>query len=337
MPNVEDRFYVSHLDPALKDDFLALYKSVKAFEPVCRLPDRITPDQADLLVTVLRFDCPELFQIDVSSGYTISTLNDKVVEIALPYIVEKAEYEEEYRECSDVVSNIVRQTEGLTDLEKERYVYDFLTESITYTIDRTHCADAYGALVEHQAKCDGISIAMKWIMEGCGITTLVISGRQYGDEFGHAWNCLNIDGSYYDLDITNDTRTSDGSRTMNLYGAYNIYREWISSVYPVSEVLGNNFTLPETQKGQSYHELNGSFVSGGSDINKSTWQALDHAYESGGLCFLQFESSADYRKFLDNYETYTRSWFESRNVGGAFDMNAIDEFRTAALHIRASN
>ena len=70
---------------------------------------------------------------------------------------------------------------------------------------------AYGALVKndsgkpHMAVCAGYADAYVYLLQQCGITAVTISGRAGGEELGkHAWNCIRLDGEWYEVDPTWD-------------------------------------------------------------------------------------------------------------------------------------
>ncbi len=63
---------------------------------------------------------------------------------------------------------------------------------------------AYGSLVLGKAVCDGYSTGFEIILEKLGIPTMCVSGlagsaSSYG---GHAWNIVNLDGKWYEVDTT---------------------------------------------------------------------------------------------------------------------------------------
>ncbi len=63
---------------------------------------------------------------------------------------------------------------------------------------------AYGSIVEGSAVCDGYSAGFELIMEKLGVPTMVITGMAgtSGDNGGHAWNIVQLDGNWYEVDTT---------------------------------------------------------------------------------------------------------------------------------------
>ena len=62
IPHYEDRYYINSLSPKLQNSLITLYKSILAFEETCTFPEQLSIEEADLVITVLSYDCPELFQ-----------------------------------------------------------------------------------------------------------------------------------------------------------------------------------------------------------------------------------------------------------------------------------
>ena len=328
IPHYEERYYLKRLDPALLEDFLQMYRGILDFKEVIELPDRISSENVELLLNVIQYDCPELFQAAYSGSYTMTMEKDSVFEVRLNYLMGRGEYETALRECNAAVREIVEGGRSLSgDEEKERYVYDLLTDRITYDKTGKYCGTAYGALVENAAKCDGISLAMKWVMEEMGIQTLVISGQEAGDPYGHAWNCVFINHTYHDLDLTNDLRSED--RGMKLYGAFNVSRGWLTRTYPLSEVL-KRFTLPQSVgMGSSYHARNGTYIRESGNIwykVHDLLEAADREEQKSGL--IQFEREEEYQEFMNNYGTHFKEWFVEHHYSGEYRIVTLNEFRT---------
>ena len=336
IPHYDMRFYLKNLDPSLQEDVIALYSGIKEFSPKIELPEWTTAENADLLVFVIKLDCPELFQVSDSGNYTITTTNGMASSVSLPYSMTKEQYDERLEECNELIRGLVMDVSDRDEESKERYVYEYLTDRVNYSVKQDQCGNAYGALVNCAAKCDGISLAAKWIFEEMGMPALVITGQEQGDPYGHAWNCVSVNGAYYDLDLTNDSRTFD--KVMKLYGAYNVKRSWLSDIYPVSPEIRSNYQLPDpASMSDSFHVRNGSYIYGGDDIRSRFYELLDEAAEQEDPCLIQFEEDSDYQTFMNEYESYAESWFNARGCGGGFRINALNEFRTAGLKVTIDN
>lgn len=101
-------------------------------------------------------------------------------------------------------------SDDMTDLEKALVIHDYLVEHIAYDNenyikmengtgsipDICHCA--YGAMVNGVAVCDGYADSFLYLMNKLGIPCEEISGGN------HAWNLIQIGGTWYQLDCTFD-------------------------------------------------------------------------------------------------------------------------------------
>ena len=98
-----------------------------------------------------------------------------------------------------------------TDLEKVFYVHEWLVQNIAY--DREHLSDEVqddhnlrGALLEGTAVCDGYAKTYALTLRKLGITGVLVTSK----DIGHAWNMVELDGNWYQVDCTWDDPV-DGS------------------------------------------------------------------------------------------------------------------------------
>ena len=98
-----------------------------------------------------------------------------------------------------------------TDLEKVFYVHEWLVQNIAY--DREHLSDDVqddhnlrGALLEGTAVCDGYAKTYALTLRKLGITGVLVTSK----DIGHAWNIVELDGNWYQVDCTWDDPV-DGS------------------------------------------------------------------------------------------------------------------------------
>ena len=98
-----------------------------------------------------------------------------------------------------------------TDREKVFYVHEWLVQNIAY--DREHLSDDVqddhnlrGALLEGTAVCDGYAKTYALTLRKLGITGVLVTSK----DLGHAWNMVELDGNWYQVDCTWDDPV-DGS------------------------------------------------------------------------------------------------------------------------------
>ena len=125
----------------------------------------------------------------------------------------------EYCTAQDVAAmqvkldQLVEQANTLcqTDLEKVFYVHEWLVQNIAY--DREHLSDGVqddhnlrGALLEGTAVCDGYAKTYALTLRKLGIIGVLVTSK----DIGHAWNMVELDGNWYQVDCTWDDPV-DGS------------------------------------------------------------------------------------------------------------------------------
>lgn len=112
------------------------------------------------------------------------------------------------RQLFDIAVNEILAgiTEDMSQFQKELYLHDILAQRITYYEGSSNCHNAYGALVEGFATCDGYAEALQYLLHREGIQSFIAIGYAYNfktqEIAAHAWNYVCIDGKYYQVDLT---------------------------------------------------------------------------------------------------------------------------------------
>ncbi|MBR2108875.1 MAG: Ig-like domain-containing protein [Ruminococcus sp.] len=111
------------------------------------------------------------------------------------------------------------------DVIKARYLHDLLAHYTEYDTKYETINDAdyeefrremriytaYGAIVEHNAVCEGYALAYNYLLSKLGIRGHYIQSIKQR----HAWNMVEIDGKFYHVDITHDDPTYDNLGKVN--------------------------------------------------------------------------------------------------------------------------
>lgn len=323
IPQFHCRYLVQQLDDRMLENFLTLYQTVADFKAECKFPNRIREKELDALLTLLRENCPELFQLDVKEGIWRTTTgqgdNRVVTEVtSIPYLMDADTYRQAYRECSQIVSEVVNGAQGLSPYEAELYVYQFITSHCVYDLSTQYCATPYGALVEGRAKCDGTAKTAQWILERLGMVVMSVSGDPMDGEIGHQWNVIEINGTFYDLDVTADLGTETDKL---LYGRFNVNDRLIRDIYPIRSSYQTCFTVPGTSStAGSYHARNHTLVASGADYGPMLADLISRATQSGGGSFsIQFSSKTQMDEMLQIFESWDRANQFLKEYGASLD------------------
>lgn len=135
------------------------------------------------------------------------------------YTIRKSEREAMKAELDKVVNEITSQIADLdSDYEKEKYIHDYLCDTVTYTQDGEFINTAYGALVLKSALCEGYAKAFKLLCNKVDIQCDLITGESQNE--GHMWNRVNIDQTHSYVDVTWDDR-----KDYKTYAYFNITEE----------------------------------------------------------------------------------------------------------------
>ena len=131
----------------------------------------------------------------------------------IQYFTTAAQEREMDQEVSRVLSSLA--LDGKSQKEKIDAIYNYLIRNVKYVSD-AELADesnvikysSYAALVQHNAVCQGFAGAFYRLCLESGIDSRIVSS----DAMNHAWNIVELDGSYYHLDATWDINWPNAPR-----------------------------------------------------------------------------------------------------------------------------
>lgn len=143
------------------------------------------------------------------------------------------------QQLNQKVSSIIStMPSGLSELDREIYLSDYLVQHCSYdtaaVTDNTRwkAFNSYGALIEGKVVCEGYARAMQLLSSYSGLGCMLLTGE--GNSQSHMWNLMKIDGSWYHLDITwNDN-------SLPVYTYFNITDAVIQkshTIYPTATSL----------------------------------------------------------------------------------------------------
>ncbi|MBR5259645.1 MAG: leucine-rich repeat protein, partial [Eggerthellaceae bacterium] len=108
--------------------------------------------------------------------------------------------------------------DGKSDYQKAKAVYDFVCSNVIYGSSSLPQGQpdlqytAYAALVHGQAVCEGYAALFDLLAGKAGLSSRIVIGEAGGS---HAWNIVQIDGLYYNVDPT-----WDAGSALNSYGYF---------------------------------------------------------------------------------------------------------------------
>ncbi|NFT06643.1 sugar-binding protein [Clostridium botulinum] len=153
--------------------------------------------------------------------------------------------------------------ECLTDLEIEFAIHDYITQNCTYDKDNydkktvpniSHTS--YGALINQIAVCDGYSKATMLLLNEYGIEAGIVTNDS------HAWNYVNIDGNYYQIDLTWDDPTPETNKIT--YKNFNCSDNVMRKIHPWTSTIPESCT--DTTFDDLFRIINGNSVNGKNSV-----------------------------------------------------------------------
>ena len=137
--------------------------------------------------------------------FTISQTHDTLISMSRHC----RELVDKYKQCSD--------------FQKEKAIHDYIAMTVKYKdTEAPYSHEAPGAVLYHE----GIAKAFKYLSDQLGLQSVVVFGasNEQGNEDGHAWNLVKVNGVFYHIDTTFDTTISSScmhSTPKNVFASTN--------------------------------------------------------------------------------------------------------------------
>lgn len=129
-------------------------------------------------------------------GSSKGTATYKVV-----YWESKAQTDYVRAEAKKIVAKLL--TDKMSDIQKEKVLHDYIASKVTYDHALRNYT-AYAALKTGKAVCQGYALLTYRLMQEAGIPVHIVSGTVSTGL--HAWNKVNLDGKWYNVDTTWDSQ-----------------------------------------------------------------------------------------------------------------------------------
>lgn len=174
-------------------------------------------------IEAFTYDNPDVFYIDVTKMYinieTIQKIFSTKYNVYInsakdpTYLLDGFTSKEQIDQCESQViavkNQILNQIAGKNDIEKMRYIHDYLVDTIEYDqkFVEKNIYNIYGALVSKTCVCEGYAKASQYLLNEAGLENIIITGtatNSDGKTENHAWNYVNIDEKWYAIDTTWD-------------------------------------------------------------------------------------------------------------------------------------
>lgn len=183
-------------------------------------------------------DHPEKFWIKTSYSYYHYQDDTQVY---VDYNMSRDKLDMAKKQFDTAVNKIVSQApKNASDFELELYIHDYLIENCEYDYEASQTEnimanenDAYGALVDKKAVCEGYARAFQLLCRELGIDCINVTGSSQ-DEL-HQWNCIKLDDDWYYVDVTWDD--SDGEALCREHNFMNLSTEQLTQTHKISPLF----------------------------------------------------------------------------------------------------
>lgn len=217
------------------------------------------------------------------------------------------------------------------EYEIEKYINNYIIENCVYDVDavandnvKGNENDAYGAIVEGSAVCEGYARAFQLLCNSVGIECVNIVGNA-GEP--HQWNCVKIDNEWYQIDVTWNDADEQGEISYNRY--FNLTDKKISKTHKVAKIfkettdeeyidpeINCNVFVPECTA-TKYSYVNQEYVTlhDIDDAENLIQQLADKAKKKADYLNVIFDDELDFDDVTDAilHEGYLYDWFDRAN------------------------
>lgn len=198
----------------------------------------ITSDEIEMVMDAYRRDYAHHFWL--GNTYQIVSSSGSAESILPTYIITGTALDAAKEAFEQKAAQILSGLTGeMGEYEKELYLHDQLAKTVIYA-EADHAHNAYGALVEGTAVCEGYAEALQYLLQRAGIQSFIAIGASINPSTGtsesHAWNYVRIGGKYYHTDLTWDDQGK------NLYHAY--FNQTDAVIQEDHAIAPANYALP---------------------------------------------------------------------------------------------
>lgn len=119
-------------------------------------------------------------------------------------------YQEATKKLDEVIKSL--NLDGKSDYDKFKAVTNWIVSNVRYDDDNEtkYQHDLTGAVLDGLAVCDGYAGTFYYMANAVGLNALFEDGITNSNRIRHAWNLVEIDGTYYYVDPTNAYFKEDG-------------------------------------------------------------------------------------------------------------------------------
>ena len=337
-----NNYYYEKLNDNQKNIYKSIIQGIKKLDNKVILKDYKYEKEDEALKDIevafnyLCLDHPEIFYLD--NNYSVSNITSIVGNksiIDLKYTVNNVdELNSKINSINEVIEGYLEDMKSSDNaMDLEIALHDKLASNVTYykyddvnKIPYT-CHTIEGAFLEKQAVCDGLSKAIQILLSNVDIENIVVLGKLDGNP--HAWNMVNLNNNWYNLDITSDKSIkSADDKNIVIHAYFNISDELILNTHdfdekkalPKSEIIEDSY---------NYYKYYNKYVYDEENVKEKLGQIID---ENTNETLLEVCSDT-----IDNLSNHIYEAIVSKDKNEYLDENRFKYYKVFDVYIILRN
>lgn len=192
-----------------------IINSVKNGQFSIRTKTKLSNNEIMAVFKICMGDIPEYINFDNCRLSFQAGFDSKVIKL-LPQKRSQTDYFKDtdisflMKKAEEIVCNL--RLKEKNDMMKAVGIYDYLCRSVKYAITQ-NSQNAWGALVDKTAVCEGIACAFNLLAKTSGLRSTVIHGTMNNGP--HAWNIIQINNCFYHVDATSALEDKEADANSN--------------------------------------------------------------------------------------------------------------------------
>ena len=156
-------------------------------------------EQMERIIHMIMADHPEIFWTEGS--YQCMIYGSYIVLQPVYNCDASVKQQREQEIERETVQALEQIQTGTSQYKYVKNTFTYLIDTVDYVADAPDNQNIYSALVNKQTVCAGYSKATQYLLQRMGMVALYVTGNVV-DRGDHAWNIVQCDGEYYQVDTT---------------------------------------------------------------------------------------------------------------------------------------
>lgn len=160
--------------------------------------------------------------------------------------VKTSEIETNVNKIIEIKDSILAKCKDENNYQTIKNIHDYITNTFTYNLDNPNGHSIIGGIIDNSCVCDGYATTFKYLCNEAGFNCIIVEGHglQNNQLEEHAWNKVELNNAWYNVDTTWDAPISDNKKEI-IYDYFLLSDEMISADHFASE----DHDYPEANNG----------------------------------------------------------------------------------------